>query len=604
MVRSSLKSSASYSLSRSGSTLSIYSPIPSFPSSKSEPSTPTGCVTPTISKAVHFDKNLEQVKLFLAGQKPLAVSREGSPIDTDEGETCTSGTDCETPKAKSPSSASDGDNQLSTKLVMHTNIPPRSAPFPPSGANVALELLAISSDEKNIVGSVLVRNVAFEKQVSVRFSLDGWSTISEVAAKWEEGVSIGKQGKAEWDRFGFAIWLGDLQLGDEKEKDRRLELAVRYRVDSGSEMWDNNGGKNYIATFSKLKSPEERGRGGRNLSRRRKASPVPISDDELSDLLEKVAASKNSRKSRSISPTTPCVKGKPKGPESSITTTACSPGAFHTRTRSFPFSASSSSSDSLINSSYGWMAGSPSSPSPSPPLPKWLPLKGLASAHGEKLSPIDTRKKVATTGTTMLGSPRDLGDDAFHPHPYIKFPSHSDNEESLQHSRLGGNLRRHQRGGYSGFSAERTSRPEENIPEPTDSPSLTPTPTSSSKFHDSFPFGMSSVNSHEFGQIQVKEWALLESIPVQSAIVDTAPSTTHALLSSGEGSEVEVSSGSSSTLLENETPPSSRSSTPPLDCEQDVGLLSSSSAGVETYSDLLSKYVRRLQLFEWLHTQA
>ena len=568
VVRPSLKPSSSYSFSHSGPS----SPIPSFPSSKSEPSTPTGCVTPT-SKAVHFDKNLEQVKLFLAGQKPLAVSREGSPVDTDEGETCTSGTDSEFPKAKSSPSTIDGDNQLSTKLVMHTNIPPRSTPFPPSGTNVALELLAISSNEKNIVGSVLVRNVAFEKQVSVRFSLDRWSTISEVGAKWEAGVSIGRQGKAEWDRFGFVIWLGDLLLAEEKEKDRRLEFAVRYRV-SGSEIWDNNEGENYIATFSKSKLPEERGRGRRNPPRR-KASPVPFSDDELSDLLEKVAASKSSRKSRSISPTTPTVKGKSKGPQNSITTTPCPPGAFHTRTRSFPLSASSSSSDSLVNA-YGWMEGSPS---PSPPLPKW-PLEGLAGAYGEKLSPIDTHKEVVTTATTMLGSSGVLGDDTFHPHPFIKFSGHSDNEERLQHSRLGEKTRRHRREGYSGSFAERTSSGKK-IPEPTDTPSSTPTPTSSSKFH-SFPFGMSLVNSHG---VQEEEWPLRDSNPADQSAA-TIASTTPAL-----SGEVEESSSSTPVLLENETPPSSRSSTPPLDPERDIGLLSPSNAeGVETYSDLLNKY--------------
>jgi hypothetical protein len=44
-------------------------------------------------KAVHFDSQLEHVKLFLAEQKPLAVSRDGSPFDD------TSGTDSDFPKS-------------------------------------------------------------------------------------------------------------------------------------------------------------------------------------------------------------------------------------------------------------------------------------------------------------------------------------------------------------------------------------------------------------------------------------------------------------------------------------------------------------------------
>ena len=47
---------------------------------KSEPSTPTH-----ILKSVHFDAKLEHVKLFLAEQKPLAVSRDGSPTDDTSG---------------------------------------------------------------------------------------------------------------------------------------------------------------------------------------------------------------------------------------------------------------------------------------------------------------------------------------------------------------------------------------------------------------------------------------------------------------------------------------------------------------------------------------
>ena len=43
-------------------------------SSKSEPSTPTHI------KSVHFDTKLEHVKLFLAEQKPAAVSRDGEPM--------------------------------------------------------------------------------------------------------------------------------------------------------------------------------------------------------------------------------------------------------------------------------------------------------------------------------------------------------------------------------------------------------------------------------------------------------------------------------------------------------------------------------------------
>src|SRR5216683_2439304 len=65
-----------------GSLTVITDPV-GLSSSKSAPATPA-------HKGVRFDSQLEHVKLFLAEQKPLAVSRDGSPTDT-------SGTESEFP---------------------------------------------------------------------------------------------------------------------------------------------------------------------------------------------------------------------------------------------------------------------------------------------------------------------------------------------------------------------------------------------------------------------------------------------------------------------------------------------------------------------------
>ena len=127
--------------------------------SKSEPATPTA------GKSVHFDAQLERVKLFLAEQKPLAISREGSPTDD------TSGTESDFPSAIYGSTK---DEEVLTMRL--TNMP--AAPRP--DADVALEDLSLATDGMSLIGRVRVRNIAFEKWVAVRFTFDRWQMTSEV----------------------------------------------------------------------------------------------------------------------------------------------------------------------------------------------------------------------------------------------------------------------------------------------------------------------------------------------------------------------------------------------------------------------------------------
>ncbi|KAF9009514.1 putative phosphatase regulatory subunit-domain-containing protein [Cyathus striatus] len=195
--------------------------------SKSEPATPS-------CKAVHFDKQLEHVKLFLAEQKPAAVSRDGSPTDD------TSGTESDFP------SFIYGDKEDKRRLVMRvTNMPS----IINLDADVALEEFSLSEDGASIVGRVRVRNIAFSKWIAVRFTFDNWQTTSEVTGKYMDSIN------AEFDHFSFAIKLSDLLA---RIEEKTLFVAVRYSVE-GKEMWDNNNGRNYQASFSRVK-PADKGR--------------------------------------------------------------------------------------------------------------------------------------------------------------------------------------------------------------------------------------------------------------------------------------------------------------------------------------------------------
>ena len=185
-------------------------------STKSEP------VTPTHTKAVHFDSKLEHVKLFLAEQKPLAVSRDGSPTSDTSGD-------------EFPSFIyGDRENRHVKMLVPNMPSSPRIVD------NVVLQGLVLSQEQRTITGSVRVRNIAYEKWLAVRFTLDWWQTTSEVTARYEKSMEDGS-----FDIFTFAIRLHDIWSHIEE---KTIFIALRYSV-AGQEYWDNNAGNNYRIKF-------------------------------------------------------------------------------------------------------------------------------------------------------------------------------------------------------------------------------------------------------------------------------------------------------------------------------------------------------------------
>jgi carbohydrate/starch-binding protein with CBM21 domain len=222
-------------------------------SSRSAPATPA-------HKGVRFHSQLEQVKLFLAEQKPLAVSRDGSPTDT-------SGTDSEFP----PFIYGRDDDIKERPLVMHRIDVPIAPPLPENTRDVAVESIDLVGT--TVEGIVRVPNIAFEKWIAVRFTLDKWQTTSEVTARYKESFLDGT-----FDRFMFAIKLADVLS---RAEEKTLFLAVRYSV-AGREIWDNNSGRNYqvrVVREKALKANKEA------VVERRERSSQP---DEIADLRRKL----------------------------------------------------------------------------------------------------------------------------------------------------------------------------------------------------------------------------------------------------------------------------------------------------------------------------
>ncbi|WWC66741.1 uncharacterized protein I206_100646 [Kwoniella pini CBS 10737] len=186
--------------------------------------------TPSCPKYVHFDSQLERVKLFLHDQKPQVVSRDGSP---------TADTTSEGDEFPFPSST---DEEREVKKVLTVSLPNFPTSHPPD-SELYLESLFLEEDRKALKGVVVCANIAFQKWVAIRFTFDWWQTTSEVTATYKESIKGGK-----CDRFIFSIKLNDILA---KIEEKTLFMAIRYNAE-GREIWDSNGGQNYQVLFQKV----------------------------------------------------------------------------------------------------------------------------------------------------------------------------------------------------------------------------------------------------------------------------------------------------------------------------------------------------------------
>jgi hypothetical protein len=225
------------------------------PASRRRPSSMPG--TPTYSKAVHFNENMEQVRHFLQVDRPIAVSAGSSPVETYDSES--EYPFYEEPKPKEP--------EWEIKLA---NFPATDS-YERQTMPVRVERIFLASDNKTLVGIVACANISFQKLVVARFTLDYWKTTSEVVAEFNQDVRK-KQKEDGYDRFNFNIKLADQANLESKT----LLLCVRYQV-NGQEFWDNNGSINYQVDFvKKTQQQVKRSKGPlRAIPRSRHSPPAP-----------------------------------------------------------------------------------------------------------------------------------------------------------------------------------------------------------------------------------------------------------------------------------------------------------------------------------------
>ncbi|KAI9144251.1 putative phosphatase regulatory subunit-domain-containing protein [Paraphysoderma sedebokerense] len=141
--------------------------------------------------------------------------------------------------------------------------PPRS--LVTSGTPVILESCNIHPYSGRIIGSVLVKNLSFEKEVVVRYTLDLWQTWREIGGifkhsthgECDENTDEKNEQARDLDRFMFTLDMTkifDKSFNSVEEprlnssNDARsiaVHFAIRYECQNGG-FWDNNQGNNYF----------------------------------------------------------------------------------------------------------------------------------------------------------------------------------------------------------------------------------------------------------------------------------------------------------------------------------------------------------------------
>lgn len=98
---------------------------------------------------------------------------------------------------------------------------------------VSLENVIIR--DYTVLGTVKVKNVAFEKKVLLRCTFDSWETHMDVDSKYATYPDTNSM----FDTFSF-----EFEVPTNFDLQKKMEFAVCFEAD-GKQYWDNNDGKNY-----------------------------------------------------------------------------------------------------------------------------------------------------------------------------------------------------------------------------------------------------------------------------------------------------------------------------------------------------------------------
>ena len=110
--------------------------------------------------------------------------------------------------------------------------------------NVCLENVVFR--EYGIFATITVKNISYQKDVSVRFTTDKWESFKVIQANYVPGSTTGVT-----DTFSFEIIPGDAE-----ENQVEIQFAICFAA-NGHTYWDSNYGKNYIVLFKVQKETKD-----------------------------------------------------------------------------------------------------------------------------------------------------------------------------------------------------------------------------------------------------------------------------------------------------------------------------------------------------------
>lgn len=223
------------------------------------------------SKSVRFATRLANVKMFDGDSTPSSVSTtESTPVGS-PSEVCDSATprgyfdflweDDEISDITSDTSSDADEDYGSSGTLTARNVSSFIAKETQSkklynitntnfssvshGAYLSAQVpcyvlsVSISAEPNSITGYIMVKNLAYEKKLSIKITFDDWKSHHVYSnVKYHKSfLSLG------YDQFKFVIPLTD------KPPSVQVQFVVKYEV-SGISYWDNNDSKNYRMTLT------------------------------------------------------------------------------------------------------------------------------------------------------------------------------------------------------------------------------------------------------------------------------------------------------------------------------------------------------------------
>lgn len=121
-----------------------------------------------------------------------------------------------------------------------------------SNKPIFLERIFISIDKKFLLGHIAVKNLSFEKSVSLKYTFNNWSTIIEVPSIYVPDFPQNLKNNG-YDRFIFKIALNDLFVNNSNSfyQENNFKFCIYYKTPTG-EYWDNNNFNNYEINIIKI----------------------------------------------------------------------------------------------------------------------------------------------------------------------------------------------------------------------------------------------------------------------------------------------------------------------------------------------------------------